>query len=84
MVWNDFVEYKSVTLRRYNPLKTIHDVLSIGIHAKSDEECMTYAESIRKALNFLVKGVFQAIIKKKEYIESMEKVKKKLSKYKEE
>jgi len=40
-----------------NPLALIHDVLSEGIHSKSDDECLELAEDLRIALTTLVQEV---------------------------
>ncbi len=41
----------------YNPLKTIYDVLSKGIHNKDDKECLIDAEIIREILIPLINQV---------------------------
>lgn len=61
----------------FNPLKTLYDILSEGIHGKSDEECLEKAILIRETLNFIVKKTLQS---KKEQIEFTEKMKSLLKK----
>lgn len=40
-----------------NVFKILYSALSVGLHAKSDEECLTLATHIRVCLNYLVKKV---------------------------
>lgn len=40
-----------------NPLSVLHSALSEGLHAESDEACLTYAETVREVLVFLVDQV---------------------------
>jgi hypothetical protein len=42
-----------------NPLSTLHEELSKGLHSMTDEECLESAESIRHVLVFLVEQVTQ-------------------------
>jgi len=67
---------------RYNPLRTLHEALSIGIHVESDEICIENAIIIRKNLEFLVEAIYRYEEKSKEYIKDMDNLKKKLEKYK--
>jgi hypothetical protein len=41
---------ESVRVDSHNPLKVLHDALSIGVHAESDEKCLQIAHSIRIVL----------------------------------
>lgn len=67
---------------RYNPLKTLHESLSIGIHVESDEVCIENAIIIRKNLEFLVEAIYRGEERSKEYVKDMDNLKKKLEKYK--
>ena len=69
-------------LDRYNPLKTLHEALSIGIHVESDEVCIENAIIIRKNLEFLVEAIYRYEERTREYINDMDNIKKKLEKYK--
>lgn len=40
-----------------NPLGILHDTLSVGIHTKTDEECLDLAGHIRETLVYLVKRI---------------------------
>ncbi len=58
----------------FNPLKMIYDMLSKGIHNKTDEECLDYSRAIRKSLIFLVEIILHAKKQNKEFTESMKKL----------
>ena len=59
---------------QFNPLKTIHDTLSKGIHEKTDEECLDDAELIRTSLVFLVDAIISRSKVQQKYTESMKKI----------
>ncbi|KKN34844.1 hypothetical protein LCGC14_0789480 [marine sediment metagenome] len=59
---------------QFNPLKTIHDALSKGLHGRTDEECLEDADSIRTSLVFLVDAVLNRRKRQQEYTESMKKI----------
>ncbi|MFW9872616.1 MAG: hypothetical protein ACFFG0_05890 [Candidatus Thorarchaeota archaeon] len=59
---------------QFNPLKTIYDVLSTGLHEKTDEECLDDAELIRTSLIFLVNTILSRKEEQQEYTESMRKI----------
>ncbi len=59
---------------QFNPLKTIHDVLSKGLHGRTDAECLEDAELIRTSLFFLVDGILSRRKGQQEYTESMKKI----------
>jgi len=58
----------------FNPLKTIHEKLSKGIHKKSDEDCLKDAEILRETLLFIVRKILIESKKKKEFTEKMRKL----------
>jgi len=62
---------------QFNPLKTIHDILSIGVHGRTDDECLDDAELIRTSLVFLVDSIKSRKKGQQEYTESMQKILKK-------
>lgn len=62
---------------QFNPLKTIHDALSKGLHGRTDEECLEDADSIRTSLVFLVDAILSRRKGQQEYTESMKKIIKK-------
>ncbi|MGD8786450.1 MAG: hypothetical protein PVJ60_03425, partial [Phycisphaerales bacterium] len=57
-----------------NPLNILHSTLSEGIHAKTDEECLEIAESIREILVFLVNQILMAKEGSKKFTKSMRKL----------
>ncbi len=61
----------------FNPLKTIHEKLSEGIHQKSDEDCLNDAQILRENLIFVVKKI---LIESKEKMEFTSKMRKLLDK----
>jgi hypothetical protein len=63
-----------------NPLSTLHSVLSEGLHAESDEDCMEYAMAVREVLVFLVNQVAASKAASKGFTESMKKLLEKKSK----
>ena len=65
---------KSLLPEQFNPLKTLHGVLSEGIHEKDDEECLKDAELIREIITYLIKQINKDVIDQKEYTENMKKL----------
>ena len=59
---------------QFNPLKTIYNVLSTGIHGKTDEQCLADAKLIRTSLIFLVDSILSRSKGQQEYTESMKKI----------
>jgi hypothetical protein len=60
-----------------NPLSILHDNLSAGIHAKTDEECLELAGNIREILVYLVEKINEATRSKetsKQFTDSMRKL----------
>jgi len=58
-----------------NPLTTIHQALSRGIHAKTDEECINHAIEIRESLNFLIDTLHTQGERTGRYLEAINKIK---------
>jgi len=54
-----------------NPLTVLYDILSGGIHGKTDEECLAEAGLIRTSLVFLVNSILNRRRDQQEYTESM-------------
>ncbi|HEC38108.1 MAG TPA: hypothetical protein ENI29_07720 [bacterium] len=59
---------------QFNPLKTIHDALSKGLHGRTDEECLEDADSIRTSLVFLVDAILSRRKGQQEYTKNMKKI----------
>lgn len=57
-----------------NPLNLLHSTLSEGLHAKTDEECLEIAGSIRDTLVFLVNQVLQTKESSKKFTSRMRKL----------
>jgi len=57
-----------------NPLSTLHSALSEGLHAEEDENCLDYAEEIRRVLIYLVNQVERSKTSSKLFTESMRKI----------
>lgn len=65
---------KSLLPEQFNPLKTLHGVLSEGIHEKDDEECLKDAEIIREIIIYLIKQINKDVIDQKEFTKNMKKL----------
>jgi hypothetical protein len=57
-----------------NPLSTLYEVLSEGLHAESDERCIELAEEVREVLVFLVNRIENVKTADKAYTESMRRL----------
>jgi hypothetical protein len=57
-----------------NPLSALHEALSEGLHAQSDEECLEIAGHVREILSFLVVQVANSKRSSKTFTESMRKI----------
>jgi hypothetical protein len=51
---------------QHNPLTLLHDALSQGLHADTDEECLAIAQAIRVVLTELAERISEALKKKAE------------------
>lgn len=58
----------------YNPLKTLHEILSEGLHEKTDQECLEDAQIIRTTLTFLVNSILRRKKEQQEFSEGMKKL----------
>jgi hypothetical protein len=54
-----------------NPLSTLHEVLSEGLHADADERCLELASAIRQVLTFLTAQIATTTAAGKGFSESM-------------
>jgi len=57
-----------------NPLGILHGVLSEGLHAKPDEECMEQAQTIREVLGFFVQQILMVNENSRQFTEGMRKL----------
>lgn len=60
-----------------NPLKALHGALSIGLHGKTDEECMELAEIMRDSLVYLVNQIVRTKAEKNKFTVGIKKLLKK-------
>ena len=58
-----------------NPLGTLYDALSDGLHGRSDEDCLCQAEALRIALDFLVTRLDSLVTTPKQFVDAMRKLK---------
>lgn len=65
-----------------NPLKTIYEVLSEGIHSKTDEECSAIADCIRSTLIALINQVTTTIESQKQIVRGTQELLRKRGKQK--
>ncbi len=54
-----------------NPLSALHEALSEGLHAESDEDCLAYAARIREILAFLTQQIAITTSAQKSFTASM-------------
>jgi hypothetical protein len=59
-----------------NPLSEIYNILSVGIHSSSDEECLDYAFSLRVIFVCLVEGLYHDRNVNKDYMTALNKLSK--------
>lgn len=52
---------EALLIREQNPLTLLHNALSRGLHAKTDEECLSLAQDIRIVLTELADRISQAL-----------------------
>lgn len=57
-----------------NPLGLLHDFLSVGLHAGSEEQCLENAQHIREILVFLVNQIIRSKSSSKQFTDSMKKL----------
>ena len=57
-----------------NPLSALHQSLSEGLHAKSDDECIELATSIRLVLTYLVEQIAQKRKSSAQFTDGMKKL----------
>lgn len=52
---------ESLRIQGHNPMTLLHDNLSTGLHAKSDEECLEIAQAVRVVLAELAERLSNAL-----------------------
>lgn len=64
----------SLIVEGFNPLKTLYGSLSVGLHGKTDDECMKQAEIIRGVLVYLVNQIVRTKKDKKVFTDGLKKL----------
>lgn len=73
----DSVKYalpESLLIKGHNPLTLLYSALSKGLHAKTDEECLELATSIRVVLSELAERIGQLLKDEKELNEAVSRL----------
>ncbi len=68
----------SLIIDGINPLKVLHDALSVGLHGKTDEDCMELSVTIRDSLVYLINQILSNKQGKEQYKKSLAKLSKKI------
>ncbi len=63
-----------------NPLKIIYDNLSVGLHEKTEQDCLQISDELRTSIIFMVEIILSTQKSKKEFSEKLQKRLKKHSK----
>lgn len=66
---------QALLIQGENPLTLLHSALSEGLHAKSDEDCLEIAASVRVLLAELAEKITDTLNNKKEISEAVKKLK---------
>jgi hypothetical protein len=64
----------SLKIEGMNPLGILHSSLSEGLHSKSDQECLNFAEAIRVSLVYLASQLSESRNQKAEFTTTMQKI----------
>lgn len=66
----------SIMVEGHNPLKEIHDCLSVGLHVLDEEKANEYAIVIRDALEFVIRGLRRQHEDRKAYAAKLKTIRK--------
>jgi hypothetical protein len=66
----------SIIVEGHNPLKEIHEGLSVGLHSLDEEAANDYAVKIRDALEFVVRRLRREVEERRAYAASLKKARK--------
>jgi hypothetical protein len=66
----------SIIVEGHNPLKEIHDGLSVGLHSLDEGAANDYATKIRSALEFVVRRLRREVEERRAYAASLKKARK--------
>jgi hypothetical protein len=61
-------------IKGHNPITLLHGALSEGLHAKSDEECISIATSIRIVLSELAERMSEVLRDERELDEALSRL----------
>lgn len=64
----------SIIVEGHNPIKEIHERLSIGIHTLDDATANQYAEEIRTALEFIIRNLRRTHEERKSYVAKIKRI----------
>lgn len=64
----------SILVEGHNPLKEIHERLSVGLHTLDEEKANEYAVIIRDALEFVVRGLHRQHEERKAYAAKLKQI----------
>ena len=66
----------SILVEGHNPVKEIHERLSVGLHTLDDETANQYAQEIRTALEFIIRNLRRTHEERKSYAAQIKKIRK--------
>jgi hypothetical protein len=64
----------SILVQGHNPLKEIHERLSVGLHTLDDEIANQYAQEIRTALEFIIRNLRRTHEERRAYAAQIKKI----------
>jgi hypothetical protein len=57
-----------------NPLQTLYDLLSVGLHTQSDEECVQIADEIREVFDYLFDKLRTEIDDRQKFVAKIQQI----------
>jgi hypothetical protein len=66
----------SILVEGHNPVKEIHERLSVGLHTLDDETANQYAQEIRTGLEFIIRNLRRTHEERKSYAAQIKKIRK--------
>ena len=67
---------ESIKIQGMNPLRKLHELLSISLHSLEEEKAMEVADALSNTLQFVIRQLRTHYEERKAYIESMKKLSK--------
>ena len=64
----------SIIVEGHNPLKEIHERLSVGIHTLDEKTANTYAQEIKNALEFIIRSLKRTHEERKAFAAQIKKI----------